>query len=215
MTQSQSAANPSFVGKKRRHHQETNAITPSTARGRYDGAENILNQEADASRSIYHRCLGFPDFHMDQQAEGIMSIAGPFMRDGLEQRNVISSLYSITSVAIECSAKMRTSCRPFSFGWDECGVMFNHDSHNALNKNTFGQPLQQNYMRVALVVTPIISHYIDNASSMSGHKICKANGRRDVDLVLSEFGPELVRLGRETWKIQAEALAKASFNRKW
>ncbi|KAH8761634.1 hypothetical protein F5883DRAFT_606017 [Diaporthe sp. PMI_573] len=40
-------------------------------------------------------------------------------------------------------------------------------------------------------------------------------GRRDVDLVLSEFGPELVRLGCEIWKIQAEALEKAPFNRKW
>ncbi|KAH8752208.1 hypothetical protein F5883DRAFT_691579 [Diaporthe sp. PMI_573] len=117
--------------------------------------------------------VGFPDFRMNQQVEAI--IAGPFMRDGLEQRNVISSLQSIASVAIECSAKMRTSCRPFFFSWDECGVMFNHDSHAALNENTFGLPLQQNYMRVALVVTPLISHRIDNSSSMFCHNICKAS----------------------------------------
>ncbi|KAH8756109.1 hypothetical protein F5883DRAFT_430070, partial [Diaporthe sp. PMI_573] len=37
-------------------------------------------------------------------------------------------------------------------------------------------------------------------------------GRRDVDLVLKEFGPELIRLGRKIWKIQAESLKKAPFN---
>lgn len=41
-----------------------------------------------------------------------------------------------------------------------------------------------------------------------------AQGRRGVDLVLQEFGPELVRLGCKVWKIQAEALEKASFNRR-
>ncbi|KAH8754539.1 hypothetical protein F5883DRAFT_184162 [Diaporthe sp. PMI_573] len=39
-------------------------------------------------------------------------------------------------------------------------------------------------------------------------------GRRDVDLVLNEFGPELIRLGRKVWKIQTEALEKAPFNRR-
>ncbi|KAK2596488.1 hypothetical protein N8I77_013376 [Diaporthe amygdali] len=41
-----------------------------------------------------------------------------------------------------------------------------------------------------------------------------SQGRRDVDLVLKEFGPELVRLGRNVWKIQADALKKAPFNRR-
>lgn len=41
-----------------------------------------------------------------------------------------------------------------------------------------------------------------------------SQGRRDVDLVLEEYGPELVRLGRKVWKIQADALEKASFNRR-
>lgn len=33
----------------------------------------------------------------------------------------------------------------------------------------------------------------------------------DVHAVLEEFGPELARLGREAWKIQAEALEQAPF----
>ena len=33
----------------------------------------------------------------------------------------------------------------------------------------------------------------------------------DVHTVLGEFGPELARLGREAWKIQAEALEHSPF----
>ncbi|KAI3394980.1 hypothetical protein diail_2038 [Diaporthe ilicicola] len=40
------------------------------------------------------------------------------------------------------------------------------------------------------------------------------DAERNVDALLGDFGPEIIRLGRRVWKIQADALAKAPFNRK-
>jgi hypothetical protein len=39
------------------------------------------------------------------------------------------------------------------------------------------------------------------------------NDRGDVAVLLQEFGPRLVELGRKVWEVQANALEKASFVR--
>jgi hypothetical protein len=124
----------------------------------------LLDQRCMINATIPHvDVLGIPGFRMNEQVDAIMSIAGPFLRNGLEQQNVVPSLRSITSIAIECSAKVMTSCLPFSFSSYECRVMFNHNGHAVLNGITFGLAPQQNYIRVALVVTPSTTREFEGA----------------------------------------------------
>ncbi|KAJ0125061.1 hypothetical protein J7T55_006405 [Diaporthe amygdali] len=117
----------------------------------------------------------FRGFRMAEHARALTSIAGPFLRDEAESRDAILGLHSIAKLAMECSAKMMSSCKSFTFIWDLCGVKFSHDSHVALNENLHGIAIQQKHMRVALVVTPNVSFRNDNGTSIVARSICKAN----------------------------------------
>ncbi|KAE8352306.1 hypothetical protein BDV28DRAFT_4586 [Aspergillus coremiiformis] len=43
----------------------------------------------------------------------------------------------------------------------------------------------------------------------------RLHGDADVDVILDEFGWQLIRLGREIWNIQAQALSEAPFIKRW
>ncbi|KAG8156522.1 hypothetical protein KVR01_013626 [Diaporthe batatas] len=59
-----------------------------------------------------------------------------------------------------------------------------------------------------------LATFMDEEEYQSYTERAHQDADKNVDALLTEFGREIIRLGRRVWRIQADALARAPFNRK-
>ncbi len=111
------------------------------------------------------------NFHVHR----LKDIVGPLMNTMANRPDAGHTLSYICERVIRTSAQINCSNLSFQFLFNECGVKFSEQSHDAMNNSSHPRDLQNHHWRVMCVITPGITYRDDSGVSVDPRFISKAN----------------------------------------